>query len=159
MLELIAIIFVGIALVGGGITTLRKGRIRATKNSVVEGAPAYAIGSLLLLTIPLAFACYFLFGDTLKYLDLGVPSDLLVFCLPLLVCPFLALCIGFTTARRTQPDAKKQSTKRPTEFHMACACGAQVTVTEALAGTSLRCRCGRSICVPSLSELRSAQDL
>ena len=140
MLELIAIIFVGIALVGGGITTLRKGRIRATKNSVVEGAPAYAISSLLLLTIPLAFACYFLFGDSLKELELGVPSDLLVFCMPLLVCPFVAICIGFSTAKRIQPEAKKESAKQPTEFHLPCGCGAQITVTADLAGTTRNCR-------------------
>ena len=152
MLEAIAIIIVGIALIGGGLTTLRKGRIRATKNSVVEGAPAYAIGSLLLLTIPLAFTCYFLFRSTLNALDPGGSLDLVAFCLPLLLCPLIAICIGFIRAKRIQPDPKQ-----PTEFSVACACGDQVTVTEAVAGTTLLCRCGRSIRVPSLSELRSAR--
>src|SRR5215472_2147399 len=126
MLELIAIIIVGIALVGGGLTTLRKGRIRATKNSVVEGAPAYVFGSLLLLTIPLAFACYFLFRGALSALDPGGPSDLLAFCVPFLLCPLIAIFIGIITAKRIQPDPKQ-----PTELSVACACGDQVTVDEA----------------------------
>jgi hypothetical protein len=157
MLELIAIIIVGITLVGGGVATLRKGRIRATKNSVVEGAPAITIGVLLLLTIPLAFACYFLFRGALKDLDPGGPLEFLAFCLSLLLCPSIAIFIGVISPKRIQPAAKKELAKEPTDFQVSCACGGQITVTEAQAGATVLCRCGRSLRVPSLSELRSAR--
>ncbi len=37
---------------------------------------------------------------------------------------------------------------------IACECGATVTVAETAAGTRASCRCGRSVVIPSLSELR-----
>src|SRR5438105_7202675 len=40
------------------------------------------------------------------------------------------------------------------EFRVSCECGKSHTVTAAAAGAKLACQCGRSVAVPSLSELR-----
>ena len=39
-------------------------------------------------------------------------------------------------------------------FRLPCVCGGQVKVTEAMAGASATCACGREITIPSLNELR-----
>jgi hypothetical protein len=101
MLEVLAIILVVITFVGGGIATLKKGMIRATRNSVVEGPPARVIGWLLLLAIPLPFCLPLL----------GCPP-LLGLCLPLLGCPLVAVAIGFATAK-SEPRRPKLAPDRP----------------------------------------------
>src|SRR5215204_1880421 len=45
------------------------------------------------------------------------------------------------------------------EFSVPCECGAMLAVTAAEAGGALPCRCGRSVRVPRLSELRRAQGM
>jgi hypothetical protein len=45
------------------------------------------------------------------------------------------------------------------EFRIDCPCGEHVVVTEASAGATLTCACGRPISVPSLWELRVAAGL
>jgi hypothetical protein len=40
------------------------------------------------------------------------------------------------------------------EYQLGCECGADVTVEETAAGTTVPCRCGRRVAVPSLRELR-----
>ena len=45
------------------------------------------------------------------------------------------------------------------EFRIDCPCGEHVVVTEAAAGATLTCACGRPISVPSLWELRVAAGL
>ncbi|MEM6472945.1 MAG: hypothetical protein AAF802_25515 [Planctomycetota bacterium] len=42
------------------------------------------------------------------------------------------------------------------EFQVSCDCGAEVTVSSSQAGGTVDCRCGRTISVPRLSELRTA---
>jgi membrane-bound ClpP family serine protease len=107
-MELIAIVLVLIVLIGGGIATLRKGVIRATRNSVVEGTPARVIGWLLLLAIPLALVSFWLLPGLLA--ALGEPMNpagiapLLASCLTLVACPLIAVAIGFATAKRVQPE-------------------------------------------------------
>jgi membrane-bound ClpP family serine protease len=107
-MDTIAIVLVVIFLIGGGIATLRNGRIRATRHSVVEGTPARVIGWLLLLTIPLTFVSYRLLpvllaavGESVNPAGIG---PLLAFCLPLVACPLIAIAIGFATAQRVQPE-------------------------------------------------------
>jgi membrane-bound ClpP family serine protease len=107
-MDLIAIILVVIALVGGGIVTLRKGEIRATRNSVVAGTPARLIGWLLILSIPLSFVSYWLLpgilaasGNPMNAAGIG---PLLAFCLPLVACPLIAVAVGFATAKRLQRE-------------------------------------------------------
>jgi membrane-bound ClpP family serine protease len=103
-MDLAAIIFVVIALIGGGIVTLRTGEIRATKNSVVDGRAARVIGWLLLLSIPLAFMSYWFLPGILAVIGNPVNSagiaPLLAFCLPLVGCPLMAVAIGFATAKQ-----------------------------------------------------------
>jgi hypothetical protein len=45
------------------------------------------------------------------------------------------------------------------DFRLDCPCGEHVTVTEASAGATLKCGCGRPISVPSLPTLRVAAGL
>jgi hypothetical protein len=40
------------------------------------------------------------------------------------------------------------------DFHLACACGREVVVTAAQAGTEVVCQCGKEVWIPSLSKLR-----
>lgn len=40
------------------------------------------------------------------------------------------------------------------DFHVPCVCGATLTVSEGAAGSSRDCSCGRTIAVPSLTDLR-----
>jgi hypothetical protein len=40
------------------------------------------------------------------------------------------------------------------ELRVRCECGEELPVTEGLAGASIQCQCGRTLQVPSLSELR-----
>jgi hypothetical protein len=40
------------------------------------------------------------------------------------------------------------------EYHVACSCGNVLPVSEGMAGSSTACRCGRTVPVPSLGELR-----
>src|SRR5262245_57451312 len=40
------------------------------------------------------------------------------------------------------------------EYRVACECGDSVSVTETAAGAKVPCRCGRTVVVPSLRELR-----
>jgi hypothetical protein len=44
-------------------------------------------------------------------------------------------------------------------FEITCDCGKKLPVTEGMAGSSISCVCGRSVSVPSLSQLRSQVDL
>jgi hypothetical protein len=44
-------------------------------------------------------------------------------------------------------------------FEVACECGKKLPVTEGMAGSSVSCPCGRSVRVPSLSQLRDQADL
>lgn len=39
-------------------------------------------------------------------------------------------------------------------LQLPCECGQHVVISEGMAGTSVRCACGRSVLVPSLGELR-----
>lgn len=39
-------------------------------------------------------------------------------------------------------------------FHIDCECGARISVSAAMAGSKTDCRCGRTVAVPSLSQLR-----
>src|SRR5688572_17997315 len=43
------------------------------------------------------------------------------------------------------------------DFSIDCECGAQLPVSASQAGTTLECRCGRTVKVPLLSELRKLQ--
>jgi hypothetical protein len=45
------------------------------------------------------------------------------------------------------------------DFRIDCPCGQHVTITEASAGATLKCDCGRPIAVPSLPALRVAAGL
>src|SRR5262245_48121225 len=107
-MDIIAIIIFVIALIGGGIMTLRTGMIRATRNSVVEGTPARVIGWLLLLTIPIAFISYRLLPAILLAMGIPVSSTstvpLLAFCLPLVGCPLIAVVVGLVTAKQVQQE-------------------------------------------------------
>jgi membrane-bound ClpP family serine protease len=107
-MDLIAILLVVIGLVGGGVVTLRKGEIRATRSSVVAGTPARVIGWLLILSLPLSFVSYWLLpgilaasGNPMSPAGIG---PLLAFCLPLVACPLIAVAVGFATAKRLQPE-------------------------------------------------------
>jgi len=40
------------------------------------------------------------------------------------------------------------------QYQLPCECGASLTVAEAAAGTTTKCRCGRTVVIPSLRELR-----
>jgi hypothetical protein len=40
------------------------------------------------------------------------------------------------------------------EFSLTCECGKRIALTEASAGSTVRCACNRTLQVPSLSELR-----
>jgi hypothetical protein len=42
------------------------------------------------------------------------------------------------------------------QYHVGCRCGQQLAVTADQAGTTVRCECGESVTVPSLSKLRAA---
>src|SRR5262245_46365370 len=44
------------------------------------------------------------------------------------------------------------------EYHVKCDCGDAVTVSEAAAGTTVSCTCGRMVAVPSLRVLRRHTD-
>jgi membrane-bound ClpP family serine protease len=116
-MDFIAIIIVVIALVGGGIATLRKGKIRATRKSLVEGTPARLIGWLLLLSIPMAFVSYRFLPGLLA--TIGNPvnpagiAPLLAFCVPLVGCPLIAVAIGFATARRLPQEPVQVSRPSP----------------------------------------------
>jgi len=39
-------------------------------------------------------------------------------------------------------------------FQLPCECGQRVVISEGMAGTSVRCACGRTVAVPSLGEIR-----
>lgn len=45
------------------------------------------------------------------------------------------------------------------DYHLDCECGYYVIVEEAAAGTTVECRCGRGIEVPSLRQLRQLRGL
>jgi hypothetical protein len=45
------------------------------------------------------------------------------------------------------------------DFHLDCECGNRVAVTEGSAGATVDCACGRTIKVPSLSQLRKLHGL
>jgi membrane-bound ClpP family serine protease len=107
-MDIIAIIIFVIALIGGGIMTLRTGMIRATRNSVVEGKPARVIGWLLLLAIPFAFISHRLLPAILVAMGTPVNSvsvvPLLAFCLPLVGCPLIAVVVGLVTAKQVKQE-------------------------------------------------------
>jgi hypothetical protein len=56
-------------LIGGGIRTLVKGRIKATSTRSVQGVPAYIIGVLLIVSLPLSFIV------TVGYLVIFLATD------------------------------------------------------------------------------------
>jgi hypothetical protein len=92
-----------VMLFGGGVTTLRKGRIQATRKFAVEGFPARIIGVLLLLAIPMLLAAFF-FGNWFLGLfgikpGFDSPLPMFIGLAPLLGCPLLAVIIGFATAK------------------------------------------------------------
>src|SRR5262249_42368870 len=43
----------------------------------------------------------------------------------------------------------------PVDFQVPCECGKSLFVTEGMAGSSVRCRCGRAVMLPSLREMKS----
>jgi hypothetical protein len=45
------------------------------------------------------------------------------------------------------------------EYHVSCQCGKRIPVKTEEAGTTIRCDCGRSVQVPSLSKLRTTSGL
>jgi hypothetical protein len=130
MLELIAVVFVAIFLVGGDAATLWKGRIRASNTSVVEGLPARVVGLLLLAALPSSFVALFFHGPVLKAIgeEPGPlsPLPMLVFRAPLLACPLLAVIVGFASAKRVSVASGRKCPKcgsrgpRKAEY---CGCG------------------------------------
>ena len=43
------------------------------------------------------------------------------------------------------------------EYEIACGCGKNIPVTEAMAGSSQNCECGQTVVVPPLSTLRATE--
>lgn len=101
--------FVGIVLVvfliGGGVATMRKGLIPATQSSVVEGTPARVISWLIIAALPGTFAALGLIEllvSGLGYREAAQRYELsliLVGYSPLLLCPLIAVIIGFASAK------------------------------------------------------------
>jgi tetratricopeptide (TPR) repeat protein/membrane protease YdiL (CAAX protease family) len=104
-MEFVAIGLVIFFFIGGGVTVLSKGRIHATRTTVVEGLPARIVGLLLLLAVPLSVVTA-IFGHSILGLlglrpgpDSGLP--ILVACIALLGCPLLAVIVGMAAAKKS----------------------------------------------------------
>jgi hypothetical protein len=103
MVEIIVVTVFVCFCIGGGVTTLRTGRIKASNRSVVEGRPAQFIGWLLLSAIPVGIVSALVVWLILRSNGQAYSDEMfLLSASPILLFPLVAVAVGLATARPIQ---------------------------------------------------------